>query len=199
MNGILVVNKPTGYTSHDIVSKIRKELNIKKVGHTGTLDPLATGVLPILLGNGTKLSKYLMNHDKEYIATIKLGEKTDTGDIEGNVVEQKIVKSFSEAQLVEVLKSFKGKQMQMPPMYSAIKINGKKLYEYARNGEKVEVSARKIEIYDIELLYYCDNEIKFKVSCSKGTYIRSLCEDIAIKLDNIGTMSSLQRTRVRRV
>lgn len=199
MNGILVVNKPAGYTSHDIVSKIRKELNIKKVGHTGTLDPLATGVLPILLGNGTKLSKYLMNHDKEYIATIKLGEKTDTGDIEGKVIEQKEVEVFSKEQVIQALESFIGKQKQIPPMYSAIKINGKKLYEYARNGETVEVQAREIEIYSIELLHYHKNEIKFRVACSKGTYIRSLCEDIATKLDTVGTMSALQRTQVRRV
>lgn len=196
MNGILVVNKPAGYTSHDIVSKIRKELNMKKVGHTGTLDPLATGVLPILLGNGTKLSKYLINHDKEYIATIKLGEKTDTGDIEGKVIERKELVSFSEKQLLQVLEGFKGKQKQFPPMYSAIKINGKKLYEYARNGESVEVQPREIEIYGIELLSFNSREITIKIACSKGTYIRTLCEDISEKLDNLGTMLALQRTKV---
>lgn len=199
MNGILVIDKPAGYTSHDIVSKIRKELNIKKVGHTGTLDPLATGVLPILLGNGTKLSKYLINHDKEYIATIKLGEKTDTGDIEGEIIEQKEVKKNSENELIKILETCKGKQEQIPPMYSAIKINGKKLYEYARNGEKVEVPPRKIEIYDIKLLEYNEINLKFKVSCSKGTYIRSLCEEIAEKLGTVGTMSALQRTKVRKI
>ena len=196
MNGILVVNKPSGYTSHDIVSKIRKELNIKKVGHTGTLDPLATGVLPILIGNGTKLSKYLINHDKEYIATIKLGEKTDTGDINGKIVKQKEIEPFSEKQLLQVLENFKGRQNQIPPMYSAIKINGKKLYEYARNGETLEVQPRKIEIYNIELLNLNSKEITIKVACSKGTYIRTLCEDISEKLNNIGTMSALQRTKV---
>lgn len=196
MDGILVVNKPAGYTSHDIVSKIRRQLNIKKVGHTGTLDPLATGVLPILLGNGTKLSKYLINHDKEYIATIKLGEKTETGDIEGKVIEQKEVASLLQEEIEKVLKSFIGKQKQIPPMYSAIKINGKKLYEYARNGEVVEVQAREIEIYNIEFLDYHETQIKFKVACSKGTYIRSLCEDIATKLGTVGTMSALQRTQV---
>jgi len=196
MEGILVVNKPAGYTSHDIVSKIRKQLNIKKVGHTGTLDPLATGVLPILLGNGTKLSKYLMNHNKKYIATIKLGEKTESGDLEGKVIEQKEVPSLSKEQVQAVLTNFKGKQKQIPPMYSAIKVNGKKLYEYARNGEMVVVEPREIEIYNIELIGYQDKEIKFKVACSKGTYIRSLCEDIAEKLGTVGTMSALQRTQV---
>ena len=196
MEGILVVNKPAGYTSHDIVSKIRKQLNIKKVGHTGTLDPLATGVLPILLGNGTKLSQYLMNHDKEYIATIKLGEKTESGDLEGKVIEQKAVPNFSKEQVQEVLANFKGKQNQIPPMYSAIKVNGKKLYEYARNGEMVVIEPREIEIYNIELVECDSKEISFKVQCSKGTYIRSLCENIAEKLGTVGTMSALKRTQV---
>ena len=161
MDGIIVVNKPSGCTSHDIVSKIRKSLKLKKVGHTGTLDPLATGVLPILLGNATKLSKYLINHDKEYVATIKLGVKTDTGDIEGSIIDEQKVPLFTEEQIIEALNSFVGKQKQMPPMYSAIKVNGKKLYEYARNGEKIEVAARDIEIYNISFLQYIDNKIKF--------------------------------------
>ena len=189
-------NKPSGCTSHGIVSKIRKKLNIKKVGHTGTLDPLATGVLPILLGNATKLSKYLINHDKEYIATIKLGVKTDTADIEGIVLEKQEVPQISEKQIIEVLDSCIGKQKQIPPMYSAIKVKGKKLYEYARNGENIEVEPRDIEIYNIELIQYKDNNIKFKVACSKGTYIRSLCENIAQKLNTIGTMLELKRTQV---
>lgn len=199
MDGIIVVNKPSGCTSHDIVSKIRKSLKLKKVGHTGTLDPLATGVLPILLGNATKLSKYLINHDKEYVATIKLGVKTDTGDIEGSIIDEQKVPLFTEEQIIEALNSFVGKQKQMPPMYSAIKVNGKKLYEYARNGEKIEVATRNIEIYNISFLQYIDNKIKFKVSCSKGTYIRSLCEDIAQKLNTVGTMENLERTQVRNI
>ena len=196
MNGILVVNKPAGYTSHDIVSKIRKQLNIKKVGHTGTLDPLATGVLPILLGTGTKLSQYLINHDKEYIATITLGEKTETGDVEGKVIEQKAIPKLNEEQIVQVLNSFIGKQQQIPPMYSAIKVNGKKLYEYARKGENVIVEPRNIEIYNMELLNFTEKQICFKIACSKGTYIRSVCEDIAVKLDTVGTMAALKRTQV---
>lgn len=201
MDGIIIVNKPSGYTSHDIVSKIRKTLNIKKVGHTGTLDPMATGVLPILLGNGTKLSKYLINHDKEYITTIKLGVKTDTGDIEGKIIEEKsIPSSYSIVDKVnEVLKSFIGKQEQIPPMYSAIKINGKKLYEYARKGQSVKIPPRNIEIYNLELLNSQDNNIELKISCSKGTYIRTLCEDIAKSLQTVGTMASLQRTKVRNI
>lgn len=199
MDGIIVVNKPSGCTSHDIVSKIRKSLKLKKVGHTGTLDPLATGVLPILLGNATKLSKYLINHDKEYVATIKLGVKTETGDIEGSIIDEQKVPLFTEEQIIEALNSFVGKQKQMPPMYSAIKVNGKKLYEYARNGEKIEVTPRDIEIYNISFLQYIDNKIKFKVSCSKGTYIRSLCEDIAQKLNTVGTMENLERTQVRNI
>ena len=196
MDGIIIVNKPSGYTSHTIVSKIRKALNIKKVGHTGTLDPLATGVLPILLGSGTRLSKYLINHDKEYIATIKLGVKTDTADIEGNIIETADIPTLSEEQIKTVLKSFEGIQYQKPPMYSAIKVNGKKLYEYARKGENIDVQDRKIEIYNIELLKYEAEFIEIKVACSKGTYIRSLCEDIAKKLGTIGTMAKLQRTQV---
>lgn len=196
MDGIIIINKPSGCTSHDIVSKIRKKLNIKKVGHTGTLDPLATGVLPILLGNATKLSKYLINHDKKYIATIKLGVKTDTADIEGIVLEKQEVPQISEKQIIEVLDSCIGKQKQIPPMYSAIKVKGKKLYEYARNGENIEVEPRDIEIYNIELIQYKDNNIKFKVACSKGTYIRSLCENIAQKLNTVGTMLELKRTQV---
>ncbi len=196
MDGIIVVNKPENFTSHDIVNVIRKELNIKKVGHTGTLDPLATGVLPILICEGTKLSKYLINHDKEYIATIKLGEKTDTGDITGNVLKTEKVNEYSPMQITSVLKSFEGKQEQVPPMYSAIKVEGKKLYEYARKGQVVDVKPRLIEIYEVELLNFDKKTIKFRVKCSKGTYIRSLCEDIAKKLGTIGTMQELQRTQV---
>ena len=200
MQGILIINKPKGFTSQDVVSKVKKILNIKKAGHTGTLDPLATGVLPVLLGNYTKLSKYLIEHDKTYIAKVKLGKKSDTGDSEGNVVETQEVdlKNISEENVKNVLKSFLGKQKQIPPMYSAIKIDGKKLYEYAREGKKVDVEPRDIEIYDIKLLSINELEIELEVSCSKGTYIRSLCEDIAQELGTIGYMSSLNRILVDR-
>ncbi len=198
MQGILIINKPEGFTSQDVVSKVKKILNIKKAGHTGTLDPMATGVLPVLLGEYTKLSKYLIEHDKTYIAKLKLGIKTSTGDIEGEVIDTKEYDKniLDKGNVEKVLNSFIGKQKQIPPMYSAIKVNGKKLYEYARNGETVEVEPRDIELYDVKLLNIYDDEIEFEVSCSKGTYIRVVCEDIAKALGTIGTMSALKRTIV---
>lgn len=200
LNGIIVINKPKDYTSHDVVAKVKKILNVKKVGHTGTLDPNATGVLPLLLNQGTKLSKYLIEHDKEYEVTLKLGIKTDTLDGEGTVIEERKVIWEELEDIDSVLNSFIGKQEQVPPMYSAIKVNGKKLYEYARNGQTVEIKPRMIEIYNIELqgINREKNEIKFKVSCSKGTYIRSLCDDIAVRLGTIGYMKELNRTKVGR-
>lgn len=199
MDGIIIINKEKNWTSNDIVQKLKGILH-EKTGHTGTLDPLATGVLPILIGKGTSLSKYLINHDKEYVATIKLGEKTSTGDQEGKIIEKKPVteKMLDDDNIKQVLKSFLGKQSQIPPMYSAIKVNGKKLYEYARSGKTVEVKARDIEIFDISLISVSKDikEIIFKVWCSKGTYIRSLCEDIAEKLGTVGFMSGLNRIRV---
>ena len=197
MDGIIIINKEKEYTSHDVVAKLKKKLNISKVGHTGTLDPNATGVLPILIGKGTKFSKYLINHDKIYEVELELGKKTDTADREGKVIEEKKVdEKYIKENLLQVLASFIGKQEQIPPMYSAIKKNGKKLYEYARAGEKVEVEARKIEIYKIDLNKYDNNIISFVVSCSKGTYIRSLCEDIAEKLNTVGYMKNLKRLQV---
>ena len=200
MDGILVVNKPLGKTSFDMVAQTRREFHTKKVGHIGTLDPMASGVLPILIGNCTKLSDYLMDHDKDYVAIIKLGKSTNTGDQEGEVVEEKEVDKslLEETKVEEVLNSFLGESEQIPPMYSAIKINGKKLYELARAGQTVERKPRKIYISNIELLNIGkeENEIKFKVTCSKGTYIRTLCEDIAKKLGTIGYMTELTRTRV---
>lgn len=199
MDGIIIINKEKDWTSNDIVQKL-KGIFKKKVGHTGTLDPQATGVLPILVGKGTSLSKYLINHDKEYIATIKLGKKTSTGDGEGDVIEEKPIneKYLEEDYIKKILEEFKGKQSQIPPMYSAIKVNGKKLYEYARKGKQIEVKPREIEIYNIELIKVSKDtkEIVYKVGCSKGTYIRSLCEDIAKKLETVGFMKDLNRIRV---
>ena len=196
MNGIIIVNKPKNLTSNSVVNKVKHILNCK-VGHTGTLDPNATGVLPLLLGDGTKLSKYLINHDKKYRATLKLGIKMSTADVEGEVIEEKDVDNniFVKEKLIEALESFKGKQTQVPPIYSAIKVDGKKLYDYARKGISVEVPSREIEIYDIELIDYNMEEktIVFDVKCSKGTYIRSLCEDIAEKLNTVGYMLDLDR------
>lgn len=198
-DGIIIINKPKNLTSHDIVYKIKK-ITGKKVGHTGTLDPLATGVLPILIGKGTLCSKYLINHDKEYEVTLKLGETTNTLDKEGEITEKKEVKKeiYKEKYIENKLKEFVGIQEQTPPIYSAIKVKGKKLYEYARKGEKIEIKPRKINIYEINLIKINEkeNEIKFKVKCGKGTYIRSLCKDIAIKLDTVGYMKELKRTKV---
>ena len=199
MDGILIINKPKQYTSHDVVAKVKKICG-EKVGHTGTLDPMATGVLPLLLGQGTKLSKYLINHDKTYIATIQLGKKTDTLDSEGSILEERIVdgKLLNKENVQRVLECQIGKQIQTPPIYSAIKVNGKKLYEYARKGVEVEIPKREIEIYNIELLDINekDKTIEFRVHCSKGTYIRTLCENIAEKLGTIGYMQELNRVQV---
>ena len=197
MNGVLLINKPKDYTSHDIVNIVRKKLNIKKVGHAGTLDPNATGVLPILIGSATKISKYLIEHKKTYIATIKLGEKTDTGDIEGKIIERKTdFKELNIEKIEKVFDKFKGKQKQIPPMYSAIKINGKKLYEYAREGKNKDIKPREIEIYNINLINYKNYEIKYQVECSKGTYIRTLSEDIAKAIGTVGYMKDLVRIKV---
>ena len=199
MDGIILINKQKNYTSHDVVNKVKK-ITKSKVGHTGTLDPNATGVLPLLLGNATKISKYLINHDKEYEVLLQLGTKTDTADAEGKIIEEKDVNidSLSEENVKKVLSTFLGKQKQMPPMYSAIKVNGKKLYQYARQGQEVEIKPREIEIYEIKLINLdkIQKQISLVVSCSKGTYIRSLCEDIADRLGTVGFMKELNRTKV---
>ncbi len=199
MNGIIIIYKPKGWTSHDIVAKV-KNLTQEKVGHTGTLDPLATGVLPLLIGKGTLCSKYLINHDKKYKVTLKLGKKTSTGDEEGEIIEEQNVSEqiLEQSNIEEVLKKIIGEQEQIPPIYSAIKVKGKKLYEYARNNQEVKIEPRKITIYEINLLKIdkTNNEIQFEVKCSKGTYIRSLCEDIAKALGAVGYMKELERTEV---
>ena len=199
MDGILIINKPKGRTSHDIVARVKKIVG-NKVGHTGTLDPNATGVLPLLIGKGTLCSQYLMEHDKIYEVVLKLGIQTDTADSEGNVINEKevLISNLHETNVTEVLKGFLGQQEQIPPMYSAIKVNGKKLYEYARRGQIVEIKPRQIEIFKCELkgINIKEKEICFVVHCSKGTYIRSLCEDIAKKLDTVGYMKELNRVRV---
>ena len=205
MDGVLIVNKPLGKTSFDVVRDIRKEYNTKKVGHIGTLDPMATGVLPILIGQATKLSNYLMEHDKEYIATLQLGSSTSSGDSEGEIINSipvsKDIYSFSDSSytlIEDILNSFLGESLQVPPMYSAIKKNGKKLYELAREGITIERKPRKIIIHSINLVDVNANlnQLTFRVVCSKGTYIRTLCEDISNKLNTCGYMLSLNRTRV---
>ena len=198
MDGILLINKPAGYTSHDIVGIVRKKLHTKKVGHCGTLDPDATGVLVVCVNKATKAIQFLMSDSKFYRATLSLGKSTDTYDASGKVLEEKEVDALSKDQVVDVLDSFLGKSKQKPPIYSAIKVNGKKLYEYARNGEEVDIKERDIEIMMIKMISFSNNEIVFDVKCSKGTYIRSLCVDIARKLGYPGHMSHLERRQAGR-
>ena len=199
MDGIIIINKGKNYTSNDVVSIVKK-ITKSKVGHTGTLDPNATGVLPLLIGNATKISKYLINHDKEYEVVLQLGIRTETADVEGKVIEEKEVTAemLNKDNIEEKLQQFIGKQEQIPPIYSAIKVNGKKLYEYARRGQEVELKPRQIKIYSIQLVGINEKEkqISFKVKCSKGTYIRSLCEDISKKLGTVGYMKELNRLQV---
>lgn len=194
MNGILLVNKEKDYTSRDVVNIISKEFKTKKVGHTGTLDPLATGILVITIGSATKISELLTSTYKEYIAEVTLGIKTDTLDITGNIKELKEI-NLDKEKLINVLNSFNKKYLQEVPLYSAVKVDGKKLYEYARNNEKVELPKKEVEIKNIELLEYHENKFKFKCLVSKGTYIRSLINDICNELNVIGTMSNLERTK----
>ena len=195
MNELLLIKKPQNMTSFDVVAIVRKTLNIKKVGHTGTLDPNAEGLMIILIDKATKALPFLHLNKKEYIATLKLGIKTNTGDIWGEVIEEKSVPDISYDEIETVLKSFMGKSLQTPPKVSAISVNGKRLYEYARKDQEVVIPQREIEIYEIECLSV-DDKIHFRVQCSSGTYIRSLCEDIALKLNTVGTMSKLTRTKI---
>ena len=192
-NGLLVVNKPKGMTSRDVVNKVCRKFNTKSVGHIGTLDPLAEGVLVCLIGKYTKLANILTNHDKEYIASFKLGILTDTLDITGNVLKEG-KKEFSKDEITSSLNHFKGKYSQEVPIFSAVKVNGKKLYEYARNNIDVKLPSKIVNIYDIELIDIKDDIITIKCKVSKGTYIRSLIRDIGAFLDTYATMTSLVRT-----
>ena len=194
-SGIIIVNKPKDYTSRDIVNKLTKILNTKKIGHTGTLDPIATGVLVCTIGECTKLCDLLTSKYKEYIATIKLGISTDTLDITGKVIEKSDIPKIEKKEIITVLNSFIGKSIQTTPIYSAVKVNGKKLYEYAREGKSIELPKREIEVTSIELISHSKDEITFKTTVSKGTYIRALISDICKKLNTIGTMSELIRTK----
>lgn len=200
MNGILPLWKPRGFTSHDCVMKIRRILKTKKVGHTGTLDPEVEGVLPLCIGQGTKIVPYLTDTEKTYIAEITLGTATETEDSHGNIIETKQVNEhISLDKVLNTLDMFKGEITQVPPMYSAVKVNGKKLYEYAREDEQVERPERKVTIHELELLNEHNentyNVFKFRVICSKGTYIRTLCVDIGKALGYPAHMSNLIRTK----
>ena len=194
MDKLLVVNKEKNLTSRDIVNNLTKIFNTKKIGHTGTLDPIATGVLVCLFGKYTKLVDLLTSLDKEYIAEIKLGIKTDTGDITGSIIENKSF-NITNDNIIKVFEKFPQKYEQTVPKYSAVKINGKKLYEYARNNIEIELPKREVSIFSLELIDFKKDIIKFKTHVSKGTYIRSLIEDICEKLGTIGTMNNLIRTK----
>lgn len=195
-NGILNINKPEGWTSQDVVAKLRGRLHIRRVGHTGTLDPMATGVLPVCFGKATRIIEYYDDDFKTYEAEMKLGMVTDTLDITGTVLETKPV-DVSEEDVIQTIDSFRGWITQIPPKYSALKVNGKPLYKYAREGVEVEIKSRKIYVEDIQLVEVNlrENRILFRVTCSKGTYIRTICDDIGKKLGCGGTMTALQRTQ----
>ena len=195
MQGILVVDKPAGWTSFDVVAKMRGVLGTRKLGHSGTLDPMATGVLPLFCGGASKAVDLQLDHDKTYRATLRLGARTDTGDITGTVLETRPV-TAGEAELLAALPRFVGPQMQLPPMYSAVKVNGQPLYKAARQGLTVERKARPITIYAIDYEGSpAPGEYTLTVRCSKGTYIRTLLEDIAAGIGQLGAMSALRRTQ----
>ncbi len=194
-HGIINVYKEAGFTSHDVVAKLRGISKQKKIGHTGTLDPDAVGVLPVCLGRGTKVCDMLTDHTKEYVARLRLGLVTDTQDISGKVLEEMPI-NVSREDVLETIQTFVGDIMQIPPMYSALKVNGKKLYELAREGKEVERKARPVTVYKIEVLKEEHPEYEIRVVCSKGTYIRTLCHDIGQKLGCGGVMTKLTRTGV---
>ena len=195
ISGLLLIDKPLGFSSNQALSKIKWIFSAKKAGHTGTLDPLATGLLPICFGEATKFSSHLLNSEKTYEASIKLGWKSSTGDAEGKLTESKII-SLSLEKLQKELKSFIGLSKQTPPMFSALKYNGQPLYKLAREGVKIERQEREIDISKLILLNYSKNIIKIEVTCSKGTYIRTLAEDIASKLGMDGYLIQLRRTKI---
>ena len=195
LSGIIIIDKPEGFTSHDVVGKLRGILHERRIGHGGTLDPMATGVLPVFVGRATRAAEYCERSEKEYIAGLRLGIVTDTQDTTGNILQEKTA-DISEEKLKNTLSGFIGHQMQIPPMYSAVKINGKKLYELARQGTEVERKPREIEIKKLEYMGKDENgDAVLDIVCSKGTYIRTLCNDIGEKLGCGGAMSSLRRVK----
>ena len=198
INGIVNIYKEKGYTSHDVVAVLRKVVGQKKIGHTGTLDPDATGVLPVCLGRATKVCELLTDHDKTYEALLLLGKTTDTQDISGEVLEERNPGDLTEEEVRSCIESFIGEYDQIPPMYSAVKVNGNKLYELAREGKTVERKSRKVQIHGIRILEMNLPHVRMEVDCSKGTYIRTLCHDIGEKLQVGGCMEELERTKVGR-
>lgn len=195
MQGIINVYKPQEFTSHDCVAIVRRVSGVKKTGHTGTLDPMATGVLPVCIGKATRVIQYMDEDTKEYICTMKLGLRTDTLDVWGSVLEEKPALSVTKEEAAQVLKTFEGRISQTPPKYSAIKVNGKKLYEYARAGKDVEIKPREVVIHKIDVLDVTGETIKFKMCCGKGTYVRSVCDDAGRIFGCGAAMSSLVRSR----
>jgi tRNA pseudouridine55 synthase len=195
-DGIMVINKPKGMTSHDVVDCVRRKLKMRRVGHAGTLDPAATGVLVVLLGRCTKLFDSFLNFDKEYLATLKLGARTSSADAEGTIVETKDYSHVTEAQVAEVFLRYTGTIMQTPPMVSAVKHNGRRLYKLAFQGKTVERTPRKVQIKELKVLEYHLPEIKFYMKCSRGTYVRQLGEDIAAELGCAGHVSQIERLSI---
>ena len=198
INGILLLDKPLLLSSNQAIQKIKKQFNIRKVGHTGTLDPLATGLLPVCFGRATRISQFLINSDKTYQAVIKLGTKTSTGDKEGEVIEKRSFDVSNDlGDIDQVLQSFIGEQKQIPPMYSALKYNGERLYKLAKKGLSVPRNPRSIKIYSIDLISINENYLELIIKCSKGTYIRTLAEDIANKLGTVGHIDQLRRLNIK--
>ena len=195
MFGVINIYKPKGMTSHDVVSVLRKKLNIKQVGHTGTLDPFAEGVLPVCVGKATRLIEYF-DDDKEYLATVQFGSQTTTYDLEGDITQTSSTK-ITQTDLEKALEAFRGEILQTPPIYSAIKVNGKKLYEYAREGKEVKIEPRKVTIYKIELKSFDEikQQAEISIKCSKGTYIRSIANDLGVNLGCFGHLVKLIRTQ----
>ncbi len=195
-NGILLIDKPSGITSHDVVDRVRRILKMKKVGHAGTLDPNATGLMIVLVGKGTKASQFLMSMDKTYTGNIQLGLETDSYDIDGEVLEESVPEPIEEAKLLEVMQSFIGDQYQMPPMFSAKKVKGVPLYKHARKGKEVEREERLIRISDFKLLNNQFPNLEFEMSVSKGTYVRSVAHDMGKKLGTCACLTTLRRTKI---
>ena len=194
INGLLLLDKPSGISSNQALQKVKKIFNAKKAGHTGSLDPIATGMLPICFGETTKVAHFLLNNDKGYLVTAKFGVSTTTGDREGEVLETKSTSKLSQEIIISALKSFEGQYDQTAPLYSALKYEGRPLYYYARKGIEVPRKTRKIEIYSIKFESFESDILKFHVMCSKGTYIRSLVEDVAKKIDSLAHIQELRRT-----
>jgi len=195
MNGLLIIDKPKGLTSHDVVRRVRRQLRMRRVGHTGTLDPMATGVLPVAVGEATRLVEFLMDGEKTYRATLKLGEITDTQDAEGQVLEHRSVAGVSAADVETAVRSFEGEIWQVPPMYSALKKDGVPLYRLAREGVEVPREARQIYIRRLQVLAIDLPQVTFEVDCSKGTYVRTLCHDLGLALGTGAHLVALRRTR----